>query len=93
VLMAGKPYRPIYELARHEAEKRRNQKIAASSILAIGDGPLTDIRGAADFGIDAVLIADGVTDPSAGLAVVEEEVKQLVPEAHIVKTMHHLAWN
>ena len=93
VLMAGKPFRPIYELARREAESRRSQSLALDGILAIGDGPLTDIRGAADFGIDAVLIADGVTDPSAGLAVVEQEVKQIVPEAHIVKTMHHLAWD
>ncbi|MCB2111822.1 MAG: HAD hydrolase-like protein, partial [Rhodobacteraceae bacterium] len=63
-----------------------------SKVLAIGDGPETDIRGAADYGLDAVLVAEGVTDASAGLHVVEETVRKAVPHARIVKTVHDLAW-
>jgi HAD superfamily hydrolase (TIGR01459 family) len=92
VLMAGKPYRPIYDLAMQEAAKCRGAAIALDRILAIGDGPETDIRGAASYGIDALLVAEGVTDASAGLAAVEQAVKQAVPEARIVTTMRQLAW-
>jgi HAD superfamily hydrolase (TIGR01459 family) len=92
VLMAGKPYRPIYELAMREAARYRGASFGLDKILAIGDGPETDIRGGADFGIDVVLVADGVTDASAGLAAVEQEVRQAVPHANIVRTMHQLAW-
>lgn len=92
VLMAGKPYTPIYDLALSEASRIRGQAIERSSILAIGDGPETDIRGAADYGIDALLVAEGVTDASAGLHVVEETVRQAVPHARIVATVHDLAW-
>ena len=63
-----------------------------AAILAIGDGPETDIRGAAGYGIDALLVAEGVTDASAGLHVVEEAVRQAVPHARIVATVHDLSW-
>ena len=61
-------------------------------ILAIGDGPETDIRGAADYGLDAVLVAEGVTDASEGLHVAEAEVLKAVPHARIVATVHDLSW-
>lgn len=92
VLMAGKPYLPIYELAHHEAERLAGQKLATTEILAIGDGPETDIRGAAAYGISAVLVADGVTDASHGLEAVAQEVQRMVPEANIVATVHDLRW-
>ena len=75
------------------AEDLRGRPIAAADVLAIGDGPETDIRGAADFGLDAVLIADGVTDASAGLAAAEAKTKALVPKARIVATLPSLAWS
>ena len=92
VLMAGKPYTPIYDLALSEAARIRGQAIDRAAILAIGDGPETDIRGAAGYGIDALLVAEGVTDASAGLHVVEEAVRQAVPHARIVATVHDLSW-
>jgi len=93
VLMAGKPYRPIYDLALAEAERLRGTAIPRQSILAIGDGPETDIRGAADFAIDAILVADGITDASHGLAAAEAAVKAIVPEARIVATVSALSWD
>lgn len=92
VLMAGKPFSPIYDLAIAEAARLKGRAVAKSEILAIGDGPETDIRGAADYGLDALLVAEGVTDASEGLHVVEAEVKAAVPHARIVATVHDLGW-
>ena len=92
VLMAGKPFRPIYDLAMQEATKLRGRGIASDDVLAIGDGPDTDIRGAAAFGIDAVLVADGLSHSAAGLAELERDVKEAIPEARIVATIRQLAW-
>ena len=93
VYMAGKPFAPIYELAMRHAAELSNHNIQKSDVLAIGDGPETDIRGAADFGLDVVLIADGVTDASAGLDATQARIQAIVPEARIVKTQKHLAWD
>ena len=92
VLMAGKPFAPIYDLALAEARRITGRDIDRPDILAIGDGPETDIRGAADYGLDALLVAEGVTDASEGLHVAEAEVLRAVPHARIVATVHDLAW-
>ena len=92
VLMAGKPYPPIYDLALRMAETIAGSPVSRADILAIGDGPETDIRGAAAYGISAVLVADGVTDASHGLDAVARHVQQMVPEANIVATVHDLRW-
>ena len=92
VLMAGKPFAPIYDLALSEASRIRGGAVARENVLAIGDGPETDIRGAADYGLDALLVADGVTDASAGLQAVEETVQRAVPHARIAATVHDLSW-
>lgn len=92
VLMAGKPYAPIYDLAMAEARRMGGQAVELGQVLAIGDGPETDIRGAADYGLAALLVAEGVTDASAGLHVAEEAVLRAVPHARIVATVHDLAW-
>ncbi len=81
VLMAGKPFRPIYDLAIEEAARIRGGAVPLTHVLAIGDGPETDIRGAAAYGIDAVLVAE-----------TEQDVKRAIPEARIVATMRQLAW-
>jgi len=92
VLMAGKPYEPIYKLALQIAGTIAGREIDKSKVLAIGDGPETDITGAADFGISAVLIADGVTDASDGLDATLARVEAKVPHAKIIKILHHLVW-
>ena len=92
VLMAGKPYEPIYTLALQIAGSIAGHGIDKSKVLAIGDGPETDIKGAADFSISAVLIADGVTDASDGLEATLARVQAKVPHAKIVKILHHLVW-
>ena len=92
VSMAGKPHKPIYDVALRKAREIRGGDFSRNQVLAIGDGPETDIRGAADHGFDAVLIAAGVTDASEGLEAVEAQVKKAVPKASIVAVMHELSW-
>ena len=92
VLMAGKPFAPIYDLAMAEAARLTGKPVDRAQVLAIGDGPETDIRGAADYGLDALLVAEGVTDAGAGLHAAEAGVLKTVPHARIVATVHDLAW-
>jgi HAD superfamily hydrolase (TIGR01459 family) len=58
VIMAGKPYAPIYDLARKELERVFGP--AAPRILCIGDGVTTDIAGANAQGLDSLFIAAGI---------------------------------
>ncbi|CAJ12357.1 hydrolase [Brucella abortus NCTC 8038] len=59
-LIAGKPHRPIYEAALRAVESIRGGSVDKSRILGIGDGVLTDVKGAADFGLDVLYISGGV---------------------------------
>ncbi len=57
---AGKPYLPIYQMARAALAEKLGRTVAAKEILAIGDGVHTDIEGAGRAGIDAVFVASRV---------------------------------
>lgn len=59
VILAGKPHPAIYDLAYSRIEALRGPTDKAR-ILAIGDGPGTDIAGAMREDLDALFIADGV---------------------------------
>ncbi|WP_273755209.1 TIGR01459 family HAD-type hydrolase [Bartonella sp. MM73XJBT.G] len=59
VRIAGKPHAPIYECAFEKLQNMRGT-IEKSQVLAIGDGLLTDIKGAAQFGLDALYIMGGI---------------------------------
>ena len=60
VVMAGKPYAPIYELALAELGHLLGRPPERARVLAIGDGPGTDIVGANRQGIDALFVASGI---------------------------------
>lgn len=60
VAYAGKPYRPIYDLAMAKINELAGRNISAGQILAIGDGINTDIKGAIEAGIDPLFIPSGV---------------------------------
>lgn len=60
VLWAGKPHRPIYELALSKAARRRGATIDARRVLAVGDAPRTDIAGARAIGAASLLVAKGI---------------------------------
>lgn len=92
VTMAGKPYRPIYDLALARVEAMRGATLA-TDILAIGDGPETDIKGAADYGLDVVLVtAGGISEEGADPAELETEIRKIVPGARIIRTLPSLSW-
>lgn len=55
VIWFGKPYRPIYEWA-HELLGSPDP----AKIIAIGDGLITDVGGAANFGCDVVWNVEGI---------------------------------
>lgn len=60
VLYAGKPYRPIYDLALAKAEAISGSKADLKRVMAIGDSVRTDLKGARAFGIDMLFMAAGI---------------------------------
>ena len=86
VLMAGKPHPPIYDLAMARAGLNPPDK---EKVLAIGDGPETDILGAARYGLDCILITGGINAGSD----VEAAVRLQVPGARIILAVPELDWH
>lgn len=60
VVMAGKPWPPIYELAYRELQTLTGKPIDKARLLAIGDGVPTDVAGANRQSIDCLFIASGM---------------------------------
>jgi HAD superfamily hydrolase (TIGR01459 family) len=54
VRLAGKPHRPIYEVAVEMLG------IASPRILCIGDGMFTDVKGGATIGADVLFVQEGI---------------------------------
>lgn len=96
VLMAGKPYQPIYEEAFRLAEVAAGRKLDKSRVLAIGDSVRTDATGAAQFGIDLLFVtgsihaaeldAFGKPDPQAIVDLVAPS------RAHMAGFLPRLSW-
>jgi len=96
ILMAGKPYRPIYREALRLAEEAAGRPLDRSRVLAIGDSVRTDAIGAANAGLDLLFItgsihaeeldAFGDADPAAIRALVEPS------GATLAGFMPRLAW-
>lgn len=59
-LIAGKPHAPIYEAALKAAASVLGRDVKRAELLGIGDGIMTDIKGAADNGIDVLYISGGI---------------------------------
>ncbi len=60
VVMAGKPYPPIYGRTLQEAERLAERALDKSRVLAIGDGVQTDVTGAAEAGLDCLFVTSGI---------------------------------
>ena len=60
VLYAGKPYRPIYDMALAKADAAAGRKISRSRVLAVGDSVRTDLKGARTAGIDFLFVTSGI---------------------------------
>ena len=89
VLMAGKPFTPIYDLAISKAQEKLGHAIDKNQILCIGDGPQTDVKGAADLGVPCVFITDGINVSDDIVA----ETQNSVPHANIIAHMPELDWH
>jgi HAD superfamily hydrolase (TIGR01459 family) len=59
-LIAGKPFAPIYAAALKAASEVLGREMRREEALAVGDGMLTDIKGASDNGIDVLYVSGGV---------------------------------
>lgn len=59
-LIAGKPHRPIYDAALDAASEVVGRDVGPREVLAIGDGVLTDVKGAAGAGIDVLFVTAGI---------------------------------
>jgi HAD superfamily hydrolase (TIGR01459 family) len=96
VLMAGKPYPAIYDLALAEAAARLGGPLERARVLCIGDGLPTDIRGANAQDLDVLFIANGIHGAEAvgpeGLqpAVVSDLLRQ--EGLHARWAMRDLVW-
>jgi HAD superfamily hydrolase (TIGR01459 family) len=65
VYYAGKPHRPLYDLALAETAKVREARslvpeVPLSRVLAIGDSVRTDLKGAHDLGVDCLFVTAGI---------------------------------
>lgn len=60
VVYAGKPYRPIYEMALAKAEAAAGRTVERKRVLAIGDSIRTDLTGAHGFGVDFLFVTAGI---------------------------------
>lgn len=65
VLMAGKPYAPIYALCLAEASRLLGRPVDPRRVLCIGDGVHTDVQGAEDQGLDCLFVARGIHGEAA----------------------------
>ena len=65
VLMAGKPFAPIYDLALDEAAILLGRPVDRARVLCVGDGVITDVKGAHDQGLDCLFIAKGIHGEAA----------------------------
>ncbi|WP_027169961.1 TIGR01459 family HAD-type hydrolase [Mesorhizobium sp. WSM3224] len=59
-LIAGKPFAPIYDVAMKEVAGLLGRAVERSEVLAIGDGMMTDVKGAADNGFDVLYVSGGI---------------------------------
>ena len=60
VIYAGKPHRPIYDLALQKATAVRGSGVDLERVLAIGDSVRTDFKGALGLGIDCLFVTAGI---------------------------------
>ncbi len=60
VLYAGKPYRPIYDMALAKAKSASGRELALARVLAVGDSVRTDLKGARMLGVDFLFVTSGI---------------------------------
>lgn len=66
VVWFGKPHGPIYGQSFDLLEELAGRAIAPESVLAIGDGIRTDVKGGLDAGLDVVFVTGGLSASELG---------------------------
>ncbi|GMV61575.1 MAG: hypothetical protein AMXMBFR74_07440 [Parvibaculum sp.] len=74
----GKPHGPVYGIARERLAGFAGKPVPDARILAVGDGPLTDVKGANDSGIDVLFITGGIAAADCGPAPEAPEEARVV---------------
>ncbi|MEZ5939361.1 MAG: TIGR01459 family HAD-type hydrolase [Hyphomonadaceae bacterium] len=95
VIAPGKPGSPIYDLSLRRLNEAAGRNVDRTRILAVGDGPSTDIRGANDHALDALFIGDGIHggEFGAGVDFLAEASSLLVREGVVSRyVMPSLNW-
>ena len=92
VIWMGKPYPVVY--ARAQTLLAEMTGMDAPRVLAIGDGPKTDIPGAAAAGIDALFITGGLAGASGAKLDTAEDIATVLAEENTQSAfaMRHLIW-
>ena len=92
VVWVGKPYPMVYAGAR--AMLRDMTGLETPRLLAIGDGPKTDILGAQAANIDALFIAGGLAGASGADIETAEAIAAILAEENTQAryAMRHLVW-
>ncbi len=65
VVMAGKPYGAMYDLALEKAAVLLGRPVDRSRVLCVGDGVITDVKGAHDQKLACLFIAKGIHGETA----------------------------
>ena len=66
VVWFGKPHRATYQQSFHLLEELAGREVAASKVLAIGDGIRTDVKGGLDAGLDVLFVTGGLSAGDVG---------------------------
>jgi HAD superfamily hydrolase (TIGR01459 family) len=97
VVMAGKPFAPIYEACLAKAAELAGRPIPKARVLAIGDGVVTDAKGANAQGLDLLFVAAGIhgaemRGPGGRLDPAATERLLAAAGAHTAYLADALAW-
>jgi len=95
-LYAGKPHRPIYDLALSIAAAARGTAAPLRRVLAIGDSLRTDMTGALALGIDGLFVSGGIhaDELDSGDTPFGEALAEVFASAGVTPraAMAHLVW-
>lgn len=94
VLMAGKPFPPIYDQCLDLAARALGHAVERRQALAIGDGLHTDVEGAARNGLAMLFIAGGIHEAElqAYGNDVGNAVRQIAPGVELAGALPALRW-
>jgi HAD superfamily hydrolase (TIGR01459 family) len=85
VMLFGKPWPPIYDLARRKLNDLR--AVSDEGILCVGDGPLTDIKGGLGEGLDTCFITGGLAAEELGATPTEAAINAYLERDGVSATL------